>query len=289
MDTFVNGFTRKKVVDPNTLTSTQLNRCLSIFDLTLLGIGSTLGVGLYVLVGDVARNETGPSIVISFLIAAVTSILSGLCYGEFGARVPKAGSAYVYSYVTIGELCAFIIGWNLLLEYVIGTSSVARGWSSYFDSIFDDRIKNFTISTIGEIHVTGIAEYPDLLSVLVILILTIVLLVGIKKTSWFNTLFTGINLFVIVFVVCVGAFYAEPKNWSSGDFMSHGVSGVMAGAATCFYAFVGFDVIATTGEEARNPSRGIPISIVLALSECSLCFSVNWHFNIFKFQFDPEW
>ena len=265
MGFFVKGFARKKVVDPNTLISTQLNRCLSIFDLTLLGIGSTLGAGIYVLAGDVARNDTGPSIVLSFAIAAVASILSGMCYGEFGARVPKAGSAYVYSYVTIGELCAFVIGWNLILEYVIGTASVARAWSSYLDSLFNDGIKNFTISTIGEMHTKGLAEYPDLVCVLLILILTVVLIVGIKKTSWFNTLFTAINLFVILFVVCVGAFYAEPKNWS--DFMPHGVEGVMAGAATCFYAFIGFDVIATTGEEAKNPSKAIPISIVLALSK----------------------
>jgi len=270
MGFFVKGFARKKVVDPNTLISTQLNRCLSIFDLTLLGIGSTLGAGIYVLAGDVARNDTGPSIVLSFAIAAVASILSGMCYGEFGARVPKAGSAYVYSYVTIGELCAFVIGWNLILEYVIGTASVARAWSSYLDSLFNDGIKNFTISTIGEMHTKGLAEYPDLVCVLLILILTVVLIVGIKKTSWFNTLFTAINLFVILFVVCVGAFYAEPKNWS--DFMPHGVEGVMAGAATCFYAFIGFDVIATTGEEAKNPSKAIPISIVLALSICFLAY-----------------
>lgn len=260
------AFTRKKFIDPKTLISTQLNRCLSIFDLTLLGIGSTLGAGIYVLAGDVARKDAGPSIVISFSIAAVASILSGLCYGEFGARVPKAGSAYVYSYVTIGELCAFVIGWNLLLEYVIGTSSVARAWSAYFDSIFDDRIQNFTLSNIGKIHVTGLAEYPDLLSVLIILILTGVLLVGIKKTSWFNTLFTGINLFIIIFIVCVGMHYAEMKNWTD-DFVPYGGSGILAGAATCFYAFVGFDIIATAGEEARNPSRGIPISIVLALGK----------------------
>lgn len=271
MDSLLRSFNRKKIVDPSTLTSTELNRCLSIFDLTVLGIGSTLGAGIYVLAGDVARHDTGPSIVLSFLIAAIASILSGLCYGEFGARVPKAGSAYVYSYVTIGELCAFVIGWNLLLEYVIGTSSVARAWSSYFDSLFDGAIKNFTISTIGEMHASGIAEYPDVLSVLVVLILTTVLAVGIKKTSWFNTLFTGINLFVILFIICVGAFYARPKNWSS-SFMPYGMSGVMTGAATCFYAFVGFDVIATTGEEARNPSRAIPISIVLALVFCFLAY-----------------
>lgn len=263
MASLLKSFTRKKFIDPGTLTSTQLSRCLSIFDLTTLGIGSTLGAGIYVLAGDVARNDAGPSIVISFAIAAVASILSGLCYGEFGARVPKAGSAYVYSYVTIGELCAFVIGWNLILEYVIGTSSVARAWSAYFDSLFDGRIKNFTISTIGEVHVKGLAEYLDILSVLVVLGLTVVLVVGIKKTSWFNTVFTLINMFVIVFIVCVGVYYAEHKNWS--DFAPYGVSGILSGAATCFYAFVGFDVIATTGEEARNPSKGIPISIVLAL------------------------
>ena len=266
MDSLLRSFNRKKIVDPSTLTSTELNRCLSIFDLTVLGIGSTLGAGIYVLAGDVARHDTGPSIVLSFLIAGIASILSGMCYGEFGARVPKAGSAYVYSYVTIGELCAFVIGWNLLLEYVIGTSSVARAWSSYFDSLFDGAIKNLTISTLGEMHASGIAEYPDVLSVVVVLILTTVLVVGIKKTSWFNTLFTGINLFVILFIICVGAFYARPKNWSS-SFMPYGMSGVMTGAATCFYAFVGFDVIATTGEEARNPSRAIPISIVLSLGK----------------------
>ncbi|XP_068760833.1 cationic amino acid transporter 2-like [Montipora capricornis] len=271
MDAAIRGFTRRKFVDPSTLTSTQLNRCLSVFDLTALGVGGTLGAGIYVLAGDVARNDTGPSIVIAFTIAAVASILSGLCYAEFGARVPKAGSAYVYSYVTIGELCAFVIGWNLILEYVIGTSSVARAWSSYFDSMFDDRIKNFTISTIGEIHVTGIAEYLDFLSVLVVALLTGVLIIGIKKTSLFNSVFTGINLFVILFVVGVGACYAEPKNWTD-NFMPFGFSGVMSGAATCFYAFVGFDVIATTGEEAKNPSRGIPISIVLSLGICFLAY-----------------
>ena len=266
MTSLYNCITRKKVVDVNTLTSTQLNRCLSIFDLTALGVGSTLGVGIYVLAGEVAP-DTGPSIIISFLIAGLASVLSGLCYAEFGARVPKAGSAYVYSYVTIGELCAFVIGWNLILEYIIGAASVARGWSSYFDSLFDDKIKNFTVTNIGEIHAAGIAKYPDLLAVLIIAVLTIVMVYGIRKTSWLMSLVTCINIFVILFVVGVGACYAEPKNWSD-NFMPFGFSGVMSGAATCFYAFVGFDIIATTGEEARNPSRGIPISIVLSLGEC---------------------
>ena len=266
MGSLVQAFTRRKFVDPNALTSTQLNRCLSIFDLTFIGTGTTIGAGLFVLAGDVARNSTGPSIVISFLIAGIASVLSGLCYAEFGARVPKAGSAYVYSYVAIGELCALIIGWSLTLEYLIGSASVGKATSLYVDSLFHEGIKNFTISTIGKIHAAGIAEYPDLMAVLIILVTTIILITGIKKSSWSMTLFTGITLFVILFIVCVGAFYAEPKNWSN-DFMPYGMSGVMTGAATCFYAFVGFDVIATTGEEARNPSRAIPISIILTLSE----------------------
>ena len=266
MDSWLKTFTRKKFVDQETLTSTPLRRCLGILDLTFLGIGSTIGAGLYVLTGNVARNIAGPGVVISYFIAAIASILSGLCYAEFGARVPKAGSCYAYSYVTIGELCAFIIGWDLILEYVIGVSSVAKASSSYLDALFDDRIKNFTISAIGEIHAKGIAKYPDLLAVVLILILTLILLVGIKGTSRFNTLLTALTVFPVFFVVCVGLYYAEIKNWTD-NFAPYGASGIMSGAATCFFAFIGFDVIATTGEEARNPGRGIPISIILTLSK----------------------
>ena len=259
-------FTQKKIVDSKALSQSELSRCLSIFDLTSLGIGSTLGAGIYVLAGEVARSIAGPSIVISFFIAAIASVLSGLCYAEFGARVPKAGSAYIYSYVTVGELCAFIIGWNLFLEYVIGGSSVARAWSDYFDSILNDRIRNFTMSHLGEIHVPGISAYPDFFALFLVLLVTFILAIGVKNSSRFNIIFTGINLTVILFIICVGIYFAKGENWTR-DFAPYGVSGVFAGAATCFYAFVGFDVIATTGEEARNPSRAIPISIVLALGK----------------------
>ena len=262
----VKRFTQKKIVDSKALSQSELSRCLSIFDLTSLGIGSTLGAGIYVLAGEVARSIAGPSIVISFFIAAIASVLSGLCYAEFGARVPKAGSAYIYSYVTVGELCAFIIGWNLFLEYVIGGSSVARAWSDYFDSILNDRIRNFTLSHLGEIHVPGISAYPDFFALFLVLLVTFILAIGVKNSSRFNIIFTGINLTVILFIICVGIYFAKGENWTR-DFAPYGVSGVFAGAATCFYAFVGFDVIATTGEEARNPSRAIPISIVLALGK----------------------
>ncbi|KAJ7379616.1 hypothetical protein OS493_014011 [Desmophyllum pertusum] len=252
----VKRFTQKKLIDPKTLSRSELSRCLSIFDLTALGIGSTLGAGIYVLAGQVARSIAGPSIVISFFIAAVASILSGLCYAEFGARVPKAGSAYVYSYVTMGELCAFVIGWNLFLEYVIGASSVARAWSDYFDSVLNNRIRNYTLTHVGEFNASGLATYPDFFALLLVLLVTLILGVGVKNSSRFNNIFTGINLVVILFITCVGMYFAKGENWSR-DFMPFGISGVFSGAATCFYAFVGFDVIATTGEEAKNPSKAI--------------------------------
>lgn len=279
----VKRFTQKKLIDPKTLSRSELSRCLSIFDLTALGIGSTLGAGIYVLAGQVARSIAGPSIVISFFIAAVASILSGLCYAEFGARVPKAGSAYVYSYVTMGELCAFVIGWNLFLEYVIGASSVARAWSDYFDSVLNNRIRNYTLTHVGEFHASGLATYPDFFALLLVLLVTLILGVGVKNSSRFNNIFTGINLVVILFITCVGMYFAKGENWSR-DFMPFGISGVFSGAATCFYAFVGFDVIATTGEEAKNPSKAIPIAIVLALGKIySFKYNPNIFCNNYKF------
>lgn len=266
----VKRFTQKKLIDSKSLAQSELSRCLSTFDLTSLGIGGTLGAGVYVLTGEVARSIAGPSIVISFFIAALASVLCGLCYAEFGARVPKAGSAYIYSYVTVGELCAFVIGWNLFLEYVIGGSSVARAWSDYFDSILNDRIRNFTVSHIGQMDVTGLS-YPDFLAFFLVLLVTFILSFGVKNTSRFNNLCTLINLFVIAFIICVGIYFSKVENWTR-DFAPYGVSGVFSGAATCFYAFVGFDVIATSGEEARNPSRVIPISIVLSLGVCFLAY-----------------
>jgi len=261
---------RKKYINSDELTQTPLARCLSIKDLTGLGIGSTLGAGIYVVAAEVARFTAGPAVVISFLIAAVASVFSGLCYAEFGARVPKAGSAYVYSYVTVGELCSFVIGWNLILEYVIGASSVARAWSSYFDSIINDRIRNSTIQTIGEMRVPGLGKYPDFFALCLAIIVTVILSVGVKNSSRFNNIVTWINLFVITFISTVGFYFTKKTNWTD-DFAPFGFSGILSGAATCFYAFVGFDVIATTGEEAKNPSKSIPISIVLSLGKL-VCF-----------------
>uniref|UniRef100_H2Z4N2 Cationic amino acid transporter C-terminal domain-containing protein n=1 Tax=Ciona savignyi TaxID=51511 RepID=H2Z4N2_CIOSA len=269
---------------------TQLSRCLTTTDLIALGVGSTLGAGVYVLTGSVARDKAGPSIVLSFLIAAVASVMAGLCYAEFGSRVPKAGSAYVYSYITLGELWAFVIGWNLILEYVIGkylylgTSSVARAWSENVDALIGGKFRDFSLTYL-KMETPGFAEYPDFFAFAIILVLTGVLCFGVKESAMFSKIFTGVNILIILFVIVAGSLTADINNWyitaqdiqnhnkvcessknlGTGGFFPYGVSGMMSGAATCFFGFVGFDIIATTGEEVKNPQRSIPISIVFSL------------------------
>ncbi|XP_032237945.2 probable cationic amino acid transporter isoform X3 [Nematostella vectensis] len=259
-------FTRKKFLDPQTIGVTRLARCLNTLDLTSLGVGSTLGAGVYVVACEIARDVAGPATIISFLIAGIASILSGLCYAEFGSRVPKAGSAYVYSYVTIGEFIAFVIGWNLILEYMIGAAAISRAWSAYFDSMLNDRIRNYITQHIGSIDVDGLGNYPDFLALTVCLLITLIQAAGVKKSARFVFVITCINIVVILFIVGVGATLARPENWS--NFMPYGPTGVLAGSATAFFAFVGFDVIATTGEEAKNPSKTIPLAIVISLLTC---------------------
>ncbi|XP_053688757.1 cationic amino acid transporter 4 [Sabethes cyaneus] len=252
---------------PADLMETPLNRCLNTFDITLLGIGHMVGAGVYVLTGTVAHEMAGPGIVLSFILAGIVSLLAALCYAEFGTRVPKAGSAYVYTYVSIGEFWAFVIGWNIILEHMLGAASVARAWSGYVDSMLGNIVANTTMEITGEMHEQLLAKYPDFLAFAVCLSYAIALATGVKATAMINSILTTVNVAVMLLVIVLGFWYATPTNWSLPDqgFLPYGFGGVLAGAATCFYAFVGFDSIATSGEEAKNPSVSIPLATILSL------------------------
>ncbi|XP_025264770.1 cationic amino acid transporter 3 [Camponotus floridanus] len=256
----------------------QLARVLGLFDLTALGVGATLGLGVYVLAGSVAKDTAGPAVCISFLIAAIASAFAGMCYAEFASRVPKAGSAYVYSYVTVGEFIAFVIGWNLILEYVIGTASAARGLSNYIDVLIGNVMGN-TLRSLMPINVSFLSEYPDFFAFGMVMLLVILLCIGVRESSILNNTFTVVNIITIIIVIIAGSIKANSSYWSiapedipnsvknggTGGFMPFGISGVMVGAAKCFYGFVGFDAVATTGEEAKSPERHIPLAIILSL------------------------
>ena len=246
-----------------------LKRALGALDLTLLGIGAIVGAGIFVLTGVAAAKYAGPAIVVSFMVSGFACAMAALCYAEFAAMIPVAGSAYSYAYATMGELVGWIIGWDLVLEYAVGAAAVAVGWSGYLTVILHGlgiHLPSALTHAPGSVP-GAIINLPALLIVLVI---TYVLIIGISESARLNSIIVGIKLSVIAAVIVIGAFYVEPKNWS--PFAPMGWTGVMKGAAVIFFAYIGFDAVSTAAEEVVEPNRDLPRGILGSLFVCTLLY-----------------
>jgi APA family basic amino acid/polyamine antiporter len=269
----------------------KLRRALGAVDLVALGIGAVIGAGIFALVGtaaagDASRPGAGPALVVSFLLTGTACGLTALCYAEFASLVPIAGSAYTYAYATLGELVAWIIGWDLILEYAVGNVAVAVSWSEYFCELLrglgmefprwlatDLRTALHTPEILSSApHVFGMPIIFNLPALFIVSFLTGLLVVGIKESSRFNVLMVGIKLLVLGFFVVVGLAYVKPENWH--PFAPNGWAGIQAGAAVIFFAFIGFDAVSTAAEEARNPRRDLPIGILGSLAVCTVIYIV---------------
>lgn len=252
----------------------KLKRTLTAFDLTALGIGAIIGTGIFVLVGtaavgDGSRPGAGPGIVLSFVLSGVACVLAALCYAEFAAMIPVAGSAYTYSYASLGEFLAWITGWNLVLEYGVACVAVSIGWSGYLVSIFELLGIHLPAQFTNTPFEGGIVNLP---AALIVLALTVLLTIGIKESARFTSLIVAIKIAAVLFFIAVGALAVDPANWH--PFMPNGFGGVGAAAAVIFFAYIGFDAVSTTAEEARNPQRDVPIGIIASLGICTILYVV---------------
>uniref|UniRef100_A0A8C4MTC6 Cationic amino acid transporter C-terminal domain-containing protein n=1 Tax=Equus asinus asinus TaxID=83772 RepID=A0A8C4MTC6_EQUAS len=255
----------KTLKEPTTETLPQ--RHLTTLQLTLLGVGGMVGMGIYLLAGTMAKEMAGPALLVSFGVAAMASLLATLCYAEFAVRVPCAGIFYLFTYVSMGELWAFLIGWNVLFQCLIGGAAVARVCSTYLDAIFSHRIRSFTVTHVGIWQVPFLAQYPDFLAAGIAVLASLFITCGARVSSWLNYVFSAINLVIILFIIILGFVLARPHNWSAeeGGFVPFGFPGIMAGAATCFYAFEGFGIIAASSKEAQTPKRAVPMAITISV------------------------
>ena len=263
----------------------SLSRSLGPLSLIGLGIGCIIGAGIFVLTGKAAASYAGPAIALSFVLGGVACSFVGLCYAELSAMIPVAGSAYTYAYATIGELFAWIIGWDLILEYAMGASTVAVGWSGYFASLLASLgidLPPEWITASGEpthlasgATVAGIFNLP---AALIVAALTILLMLGTRESTRVNNVMVAFKLFVVVVVIVVGAIYLRPANWvpflpdNTGSFGSFGPSGVLRGASVVFFAYIGFDAVSTAAQEARRPQRDMPIGILGSLLICTVLY-----------------
>ncbi|CAI2347214.1 unnamed protein product [Caenorhabditis sp. 36 PRJEB53466] len=271
---------RKKQFEGSSHLDSKLRRCLTVLDVMFIAIGHMIGAGIYVLTGEVVHGQAGPAIILSFLFSGFAALLSAFSYAEFGAKFPRAGSAYTYSYVGLGEIWAFIVGWTVPLEYMIGNAAVARSWSGYFDNLVYKSVSNWTLSTVGQLSDgTGFfAQYPDFLAFFLLILVAIAVAAGSKFSANVNSSFVVLNLAVLAFVIVCGFTYADFSLWSGtypdgrSKFFPFGFQGAITGASTCFFAFIGFEALATAGEEAKNPHRTIPLATFGSLAIISVIY-----------------
>ncbi len=289
----------------------RLRRVLGPVQLTALGVGAIIGTGIFILTGVAAHDRTGPALMLSFVLAGIACVFAALCYAEFASMVPVAGSAYTYAYATLGELFAWIIGWDLILEYAVGAATVAHGWSAHFQEfipIFHEGISqipekipaafrtapfNYCLSVGEGCAHTGFVttgSYFDLPAIVITLILTLVLVKGIQESATFNSIMVAVKLVIVLMVIGIGAFFINTANWHPfAPFGYTGVSffghtlfgttakggeplGMIAGAAIIFFAYIGFDSVSVHSEEARNPSKDVPVGIIASLIICTVLY-----------------
>lgn len=271
----------------------SLKRTLGAFNVTLLGIGAIIGAGIFATIGtaaagDAARPGAGPSLMLSFVITAIVCAFTALCYAEFASMVPISGSAYTYSYATLGELVAWIIGWDLIIEYAVGNVAVAISWGNYFRTLLGNLGIDFpqwlatdyrTAAKIPGLyesapHIFGIPIVFNVLALGIVALITIVLVWGIKESAGFNAVMVGIKIIVLLFFIVVALYFVSPsvmvQNWT--PFQPNGWKGTFTGAALVFFAYIGFDAVSTVAEETKNPSRDLPIGIIASLVICTIFY-----------------
>jgi APA family basic amino acid/polyamine antiporter len=246
-----------------------LKRALGPIDLVMLGIGGIIGTGIFVLTGVAAVDHAGPAVVASFAVAGLACVFAGLCYAEFATMIPISGSAYSYAYATLGEIVAWIIGWDLILEYAVASSAVASGWSGYF-RVITEGLGAALPASLSHAPGTAPGAIVNLPALLVILAVSTLLVIGIRESARVNAVIVALKLGVILFVIVAGFSHVDPANWR--PFAPFGWSGVMAGGAIVFFSYIGFDCVTTAAEESRRPDRDMPIGILGSLAICTLLY-----------------
>jgi basic amino acid/polyamine antiporter, APA family len=262
-----------------------LRRALGALNLTTLGIGAIIGAGIFVLTGTAAANYAGPAIVYSFILAGMACLFAGLCYAEFASMIPIAGSAYTYGYATLGEFFAWIIGWDLILEYLFGASTVAVGWSGYFTAFMSEIGINMpaalTNSPLSYDEASGFVATGatlNLPAMFLVILMTALLVIGIKESARFNNLIVIVKLAIVLLVIGFGFMYVNTNNWhpfvppNTGETGHYGWSGILRGAGVIFFAYIGFDAVSTAAQEAKNPQRDMPIGILGSLAICTVLY-----------------